>query len=35
LGSDNVAVHWTVEDLRETWEKSIEKRMERPGLVQT
>jgi len=35
LGSDEVAVQWGVGDLRRIWEKSIEKRMERPGLVQT
>ena len=35
LDSDEVAVQWGVGDLRRIWEKSIEKRMERPGLIQT
>ena len=35
LGSDEVAVQWGTDDLRSIWEKSIERRMERPGLVQT
>lgn len=34
LGSGDVAVQWAADDLRKIWEKSIEKRMERPGLVQ-
>ncbi len=35
LDSGDRTVQWAVDDLRETWEKSIERRMERPGLVQT
>jgi len=35
LDPDGFSVQWTVSDLREKWRRSIEKRMERPGLVQT
>jgi phosphoribosylformylglycinamidine synthase II len=34
LGAAGDSVQWSVDELREIWEKSIEKRMERSGLVQ-